>query len=664
MPAIAAYPSHSGTSSRQSHGHGPPRRISARKGSYRARTADLALLGLAIVLGSHHTTWNRALAAGVLPSAVALLVVTAAYVVFVFSLTELSSVLPLAGGSHVLGRCTFGYFFGFMVGAIDVLIGLTHTADALLTIADVLAARVERLRGPEPLLWVATLVLSVLLHSRVERTVWRVTRLLGATALLGVLVFALGSLRWCNLSANGVRSMDMSTLEAQPDSLGDIVRVLPLLAWFFIGLESVSQARDQAVDPEDALPRAQRIAVLAVSGLAVAVFFVVASLPPGLRTSAQLATPFDLGFVQFLRVKASDAALLTLPAVFASAFGFTWVTARHLMTLGHSGLLPAWLGTLMQQAADSAMLRSSAVSSTSTPALTAASALSLSVAALAHYTRHRHALVEVCIGLACLSFLGQLAGFLSIRARQSGALHVPRRSPFGAAGAVVSLLLWAMTLLSVVALKREHDERTVVSVSLAVLMVALALYYFLYASVAQVFSPGERELIHALSELHKLPADSATPLQAAFARAAVVKPAPTVSSSKDGSLSMAELVRAGIAEGTIREDTDLSDDTEVPYIPNPPPPRPMLQQLQQTSGSPSGAPLRRAGSDGSLNQRPTGVDSLGSLGWGRSFLRRGRLERLKEETDRDLRSAISGIWSERSRRFSRNSNNATSQEPR
>ncbi|GLE02812.1 hypothetical protein PINS_up011676 [Pythium insidiosum] len=664
MPAIAAFPAHSGASSDQSHrnGNGAPRRISARRGAYRARAVDLVLLGLAIVLGGHHTTWNRALAAGVLPASVALVVLTGAYVVFLFSLAELNSVLPLAGGSHVLGRCTLGYFLGFMLGAIDVLVGVTHAADALLSIADVLAVRVTALRGLEPLLWLAAVVLSGALHSRVERSVWHATRLLGAVALLGVTVFAAGSLRWCDLGAYGVRSMNMATLETQSDAVGDIVRVLPLLSWLFIGVDAISQAREQTVDPHESLPRAQRATAVTISAVAVVVFFVTASLPPGLRTTAQAPTPLSLGLARLLRLRDADAALLSLPAVFASVFGFSWVTARHIMTLGQSGLLPTWLATLMLHAADSAMLRTSAVSSTSTPALVAGSSLSLAVAAIAHYTRRRHALVELCVGLASLSILGQLAGFLAIRARQDGSLMVPRRSPFGAVGAVISLVLWAATLLSVVTLQREEDERAVVGIALAVTLAVLALYYFLYASVAQVFSPGERELIQALSELHKPPVGT-TPLQAAFARAAAVKPAPTVSSSKDGSLTMAELVRAGIAEGTIREDADLSDEMEVPYIPNPPPPRPMLQQLQHSQGlgPASGPPLRRAGSDGSLNQRTTGVDTLGSLGWGRSFLRRGRLERLKEETDRDLRSAVSGIWSERSRRFS---NNATSQEPR
>ncbi|KAJ0394019.1 hypothetical protein ATCC90586_002751 [Pythium insidiosum] len=456
-----------------------------------------------------------------------------------------------------------------------------------------------------------------------ERTVWRVTRLLGVVALISVAGFVLGSLRYSNLRANVVRSMNMVTLEAQSDSLIEILRVLPLLSWFFIGLESISPARDHAIYPSDALPKAMRMLVLLVASLSGAVFIVTASLPPGLRSTARASTPLTLGFVQFLSLDEADAGLLSLPAVFASAFGFTWISARHLTTLGLSGLLPAWLESRIHCGA-----------LVTTPVIVSGCALSLLVAALTHYTGRRHALVDVSVGFASLACVGQLAGFLSIRAKHDSSIQLILRSPFGAAGAVVSLMLWATTFVSVVALPRERDERVTTAAVIIGATVVLALYYALYASVAQVTSPGERELLHKLTQLRDRQArTNAT-------RVTAVKPVAAMAVNKDGSLTMAELVQLGVSEGTFREETDLSEGTEVPYVLSLPLPRPQIQQIAP--------PPQAVGSSASV-QSVTQQANRWSSG---SFQRAARLERLKEETDLELRAAMSGIWSQRSRRFS------------
>ncbi|KAJ0399523.1 hypothetical protein ATCC90586_001563 [Pythium insidiosum] len=349
----------------------------------------MCLLGLTIVIGGHHTTWNRALAAGWWPSSLALVIIAGAYVVFIFSLAELTGTWPLAGGSHVLGRLTLGYFFGFMLGAVDVLVGVTRTAHSILTIADVLEPRVKTQRL---LLWIGVIALSVALLSRADRTVWRVTRFLGVVTVPSVMVFIFGSLRHCHLITSAIRSMNMVTLEQQSDSLEDIVR---------------------------------------------------------------------------------------------------------------------------------------------------------------------------------------------------------------------------------------SDERLVVAGTLTASLVILALYYFLYASVAQGPSTIERGLLQALSGLRGRQAHANT------LRITAVKPTTTVSVNKEGSLTMADLVQLGIKEGTFREETDPSEETEGQCFPNP--------LLPQAVGSSS--PGRTIGQH--------------SIRWSSgSFQRVARLERLKEETDQELRAAMSGIWSQRSRRSS------------
>ncbi|KAJ0392501.1 hypothetical protein ATCC90586_007606 [Pythium insidiosum] len=100
-------------------------------------------------------------------------------------------------------------------------------------------------------------------------------------------------------------------------------------------------------------------------------------------------------------------------------------------------------------------------------------------------------------------------------------------------------MLWATTFVSVVALPRERDERVTTVAVIIGATVVLALYYALYASVAQVTSPGERELLHKLTQLRDRQArTNAT-------RVTAVKPAAAMAVNKDGSLTMAELVQLG-----------------------------------------------------------------------------------------------------------------------
>ncbi|ETV84346.1 hypothetical protein H257_03582 [Aphanomyces astaci] len=82
---------------------------------------DIWAVGICVVIGGQYFSWNLGLAAGTLSYGIAVGLMGSAYLCLSLSMAEVTSMVPFAGGAYGLGRCTLGYYVGFILGCCEFL---------------------------------------------------------------------------------------------------------------------------------------------------------------------------------------------------------------------------------------------------------------------------------------------------------------------------------------------------------------------------------------------------------------------------------------------------------------------------------------------------------------------------------------------------------------
>ncbi|GAB9466635.1 hypothetical protein Gpo141_00004005 [Globisporangium polare] len=158
---------------------------------------------------------------------------------------------------------------------------------------------------------------------------------IGSISLLIALLFIFGSLPDVSFSKNAVNE-ELKFV----NGVAGFMKVLPLAAWFFVGVEALSLASDRVSTPKTIIPFAQICCVLTLFITGTAILSVSVSLPPGIVELPGELVPFNNGFCRLFAISHRFATILSLPATYATAFGFMWCYGKLITSMANSGLLP------------------------------------------------------------------------------------------------------------------------------------------------------------------------------------------------------------------------------------------------------------------------------------------------------------------------------------
>ena len=200
-----------------------------------------------------------------------------AYICLIFSLAELSSTLPFAGGGYGLARVTLGYYMGFLIGICEIIEYIVYVAFSVNALGDM----VTEVSGMDPklapLVWLAFYVSAVSVYVHGGKLFWRINMALALVSIGVVLVYCLGSLKYTDFKyAEFVTGEDFGIRGGSGGSGGSggnsgtssgvssgsggssggksgggawfvggftaFMRVLPLPSWFYVGVESLNFA--------------------------------------------------------------------------------------------------------------------------------------------------------------------------------------------------------------------------------------------------------------------------------------------------------------------------------------------------------------------------------------------------------------------------------------
>ncbi len=323
--------------------------MSATEAPSLARTLNVfQLWGIAVglVISGEYFGWSYGWAqAGTLGFLVTTILVAAMYVAFIFSFTELTTAIPQAGGPFAYAHRAFGPVGGAVAGFATLIEFLFAPPAIALAIG---AYLVVQFPGLDPktaavgayLLFVALNVVGV----QIAATFELVVTLLAVGELLVFMGVVAPAFRWSAFSANGWSG----AAHFGVGSIGGMFAAIPFAIWFFLAIEGVAMAAEEAREPRRTIPIAYISGILTLTLLAFGVMIfaggsgdwrALANLNDPLPQAMKIVVGQSSGWLHML-------VWLGLFGLVASFHGIIMGYARQIYALSRAGYLPPALGRL------------------------------------------------------------------------------------------------------------------------------------------------------------------------------------------------------------------------------------------------------------------------------------------------------------------------------
>lgn len=234
-------------------------------------------LGVAYVVSGDFSGWNVGLAKGGFGGlAIATVLMGAMYACLVFSLAELSTILPTAGGGYGFARRALGPWGGFLTGTAILIEYILAPAAIVIFIGDyVESLGLFGLTSGWPV-YLGCFVLFIGVHLWGVGEALRFSLVVTAIAVAALLIFAVGA--FTEFDADGLNDIPVDADAFGSNSwlpLGvlGIWAAFPFGMWFFLGVEGVPLAAEEAKDPVRSMPKALSISMGILALLALITFF-------------------------------------------------------------------------------------------------------------------------------------------------------------------------------------------------------------------------------------------------------------------------------------------------------------------------------------------------------------------------------------------------------
>jgi ethanolamine permease len=461
------------------------------------RSAGWSLLwamAVGAVISGFFTGWNTGLSRGGFGGlAIATVVVAILYLCLVYSIAELSAALPHAGGFFSFTRCAFGPLGGFLCGMSDTIEYVFCPAVVVVGIGGYLHQEFPGV--PVYLWWLLAYGLFVGVNIHGVALSLRVGLVITLLAVLVLVIFFAGV-----LATNSFRSELLFNIPAHgdpldfpwlPQGLFGILKALPFAIWFYLAIEQVPLAAEEAHDAANDVPRALTWGIVTV--LVLSAFVLV--LNPGVGGGANALATSDAPLADGFKAIFGDGGLtrilclLALSGLIATFTSTIYAYGRVLFALSRAGYLPRWI---------------SVTGSRHTPyvSLLLGGAIGLVCAGLIELTGGGNgvlgsALLYMTVFGAVISYILVLLSFLKLRYTRPD-LPRPYRSPLGVSGAVVGVVL---ALTALIACFAEAECRP--AVYGLVLFLAVAVLYFLLYSRHRLVAQAPEEEMALLEEAKK-----------------------------------------------------------------------------------------------------------------------------------------------------------------
>ena len=301
-------------------------------------------LGVGYVISGEYFGWNLGLPlGGTWGMLAATAVITVMYVGFTFAYAELACAIPRAGGVFVYAERALGKKWGFIAGLVQVI----EFVFAPPAIAMAIGAYVQQ-RFPEldpRAVAIPAYFLFTLLNA------WGVKQ--AAIFELVITILAVAELLlFIGVAAPAV-SLEAFNLNPLPHGWSGAFACIPFAIWFYLAIEGVANAAEEARDPQRTVAIGFGSAILTLVVLALGVFFSAVGVagweaivyPAGSTEPSDAPLPLALAQVTGTDSLVYELLLgVGLLGLIASFHGIILAAGRATMEMGRAGYFPARIG--------------------------------------------------------------------------------------------------------------------------------------------------------------------------------------------------------------------------------------------------------------------------------------------------------------------------------
>jgi hypothetical protein len=173
------------------------------------------------------------------------------------------------------------------------------------------------------------------------------------------------------------------------------------------------------------------------------------------------------------------ALALSIPATYATAYGFMFPYGKLLQSLAESNLLPAPLKW------------TTSFSGTPYVALMLGSTFGFLICMAVYFYEHLELIIfETTMLSAFLGYISEAIGYIAMQTKFQS-IKREFHSPLGIYGAIYCMLVFGLCAISVIA----FQESQMALIAVFSIQSMLSMYYFLFAKKNQTFSPEESKIL-------------------------------------------------------------------------------------------------------------------------------------------------------------------------
>ncbi len=449
-------------------------------------------LGIAAVISGDFSGWNFGIgSAGFGGMIIAFVIVTIMYFGMLFSIGEMAAAQPHTGGAYSFARSAMGPFGGFITGLAETIEYVATTAVIVYFSASYLDGVTSGLMGfslvDQGLAWIWWVVLYIIfiaLNSAGAAVSFRFALIISfiSLAILAVFVIMAFGANAVNFSSLWDIAPTEGNTEFLPFGLAPILTALPFAMWFYLGIEELPLAAEEAHNPAKDIPKAGIVGLITLVISGVIVLFVNTAVTGASAMGASVEPLLD-GFRAFLPPEvAALLAAFALLGLLASLQGIMFAYGRNMYSLSRAGYYPKALSlTGKRQTPYVALIVGAVIGFIALVVVDATGGAATPAGAI---------VLNIAIWGAVISYLLQMISFVILRRKFPNASR-PYKSPLGNAGAIVAGIIAAATFIGFILIPAFLPA----IIAIAIVFVIGVILFALIGRHGLVLSPEEEYAI-------------------------------------------------------------------------------------------------------------------------------------------------------------------------
>jgi ethanolamine permease len=309
-------------------------------------TLQLWAIAVGLVISGEYFGWSYGWAsAGTLGFLLTSLFVATMYGAFIFSFTELTTAIPRAGGPFAYALRAFGPIGAYFAGAATLIEFVFAPPAIALAIGAYLAVQFPGLSPRIAALgaYVVFMALNIV-GVQIAASFELVVTLLAIAELLVFMAVVSPGAHWHSFFAHGWAGGDHFTLH----TWAGMFAAVPFAIWFFLAIEGVAMAAEEARDPRRSIPIAYIAGILTLLALALGVML-FAGAAGDWRLLANINDPLPQAMKMVVGARSGWLHMLVWLGLFglvASFHGIILGYSRQIYALARAGFLPRFLGAI------------------------------------------------------------------------------------------------------------------------------------------------------------------------------------------------------------------------------------------------------------------------------------------------------------------------------